>query len=102
MPRVLLVCLLAGCGRPALAGFVPSLELGVRFTQRGDADDQASSLTGFARLAFRPRPEADVLPASGAASGLVLAAPCADDDVACLDELAEAEREFGALSGDDR
>jgi hypothetical protein len=102
MVRVLLACLLAGCGRPAIASFVPSLELGIRFTHRGDAYDEASSLTGFARLAFRPRAEASALPASGAASGVALATPCADDDAACLDELAEAEREFGSLAGDDR
>jgi hypothetical protein len=102
MARALLLCLLFGCSRPAIASFVPSLELGIRFTHQGDYDAEASRLTGFARLSFRPRTEADVLPASGVASGLALATPCADDDAACLDELAEAEREFGALSGDDR
>lgn len=96
--------LLAACGRPVAASLVPSLELGVRFTRQGDQrDDQAAraaALTSFVRLSFRARSEAAALPSTGEASGLALAAPCAEGDVACADELAEAERELAAL-GDD-
>jgi hypothetical protein len=107
MARALIVCgFLLGCGRPSVASFVPSLELGVRFTRQGDAYDERSAagsqLTGFARLSFRPRPAASALPAMSDASGIALATPCADGDVACLDELAETEAELAPLAGDDR
>ena len=89
-----------------MASFVPSLELGVRITlQGGQAAERASTggdLSSFVRLSFRPRVEAATLSSSAEASGLSLGTPCADGDVACLDELAEAERELAALDGDDR
>jgi hypothetical protein len=96
--------LLAACGRPLAASFVPSLELGVRFTRKGehqhDQGARAADLSSFVRLSFRARSEAAALLSVGEASGLALAAPCAEGDVACADELAEAERELAAL-GDD-
>ena len=89
-----------------MASFVPSVQLGVRVTLQGDQAAQRSAtdadLTSFVRLSFRPRNEAETLSSAGEASGLLLATPCADGDVACLDELAEAERELAALNGDDR
>jgi hypothetical protein len=103
MVRAFLACgLLVGCGRPAAASLLPTLQLGVRFTLEGDDYDERISggnhLVGFARLAFRARSAASALPAESDASGLSLSAPCAEGDAVCLEELAEAERELAGLA----
>jgi hypothetical protein len=88
--------------------FVPNLEVGMRLVHgerqhelvAGPHAHHGLHAVAFVGLSFRPRTDAAALPRNGDASGLILAAPCDEDDTTCLDELAESQPEFSSLRGD--
>jgi hypothetical protein len=99
--------LLGACGRPGAASCVPTLELGLRLRRRADVDQALAHDTAqrwdtiaMASLRFRALNPAAELPRLGELSPETWLAPCDEDDVICLQEAAEAERELAAALGD--
>ena len=97
---------LSGCTRSARASFVPVLDVGLRLN-RSAASAQTNARSGqtfatecYVWLSFRPQSPAASLPLPSDAGGLLLQAPCADDDTVCLDEAAESEPELQKLQED--
>ena len=88
--------------------FVPNLDVGMRLVRSASQHEATAGphahhglhAIAFVGLSFRPRTDAAALPRNSDASGLILAAPCDEDDTTCLDELAESQPEFSSLGGD--
>lgn len=95
-----------GCSRAGLSSFIPALELrvraqhhaaaaasdGMRSVQRWDAVAVVSLRFRAQRAAFEPPSRYEMAPEAWVA-------PCDADDVVCLQEAADAERELSALLG---
>lgn len=107
-PQVFLsaaLCMALGACRPALASFVPTLQLGITLrevhaeavSERRDGARHKLASTLFVRLSFSPRTDVAALPTPGETSGLAFLTPCNEADLTCLEEAAEAERELYAL-----
>jgi hypothetical protein len=104
---LVLVPLGAACTRATVASFVPVLDVGVRLRRSGDhaqraAEREAQAYTTelYLWLSFRPLSPAASLPLWSDASGLLLQAPCEENDTACLDETSESEPELAAVRED--
>jgi hypothetical protein len=106
----LLLCTLAcspGCTRSTAAGFVPTLDIGLRLTRSAALASMSSERAAHQLaaevhvwLSFSPQSPAAALPTPGEASGLTFVAPCDEGDSACLDEAAESEPELMPLRED--
>jgi hypothetical protein len=105
--RVCLAGCLIACGASSSASFLPTVEFGVSLRQRGQADPSALhdarerlDIVAMASLRFRALNPAADLPRLGELLPETWLAPCDDDDVICLQEAAEAERELAAALGE--
>lgn len=97
----------SGCGRPGAASFVPALELGLRARRSLDVvsalqqdSDQRWVTSAFVGLRFRSFNAAAELPTRGELLPETWIAPCDGDDIICLQEAADAEREIATALGE--
>jgi hypothetical protein len=91
------VLLLSACApweRAVPASFVPALELRATYRVRRAIEAEHSNVGVGAWLRWTPRSAASAVPSQVAQTPAAWVAPCALDDLVCLSEAAEAEREI--------
>jgi hypothetical protein len=94
-----------GCHRSSLSSFVPSLRVQLSALRSAEGTsasrDRVSwdvAVTGWLR--FQPKIAASAVPLRAEWAPEAALAPCAEDDLLCLEEFAEGEHEASALLGE--
>lgn len=96
----------SACGKPGTASFVPALELGIRARRSHDVsalqpdNDRRWQTHAFVGLRFCALNAAAELPTRGELLPETWIAPCDGDDIICLQEAADAEREIASALGE--